>query len=137
MPLGSSPGPLDTQAPTGGLPASLTAPVQGGAPITDQYGLSDRPLWAHELVDTTGGTDPVRVTFEGPIDVLEVAEYDGTVLYIGLGRVPSATSYDLKHPGNGEIRKRIPGTRTVWIVPAAATPNVLDVIGYAGVYALD
>lgn len=127
MPTGRPRGPVEALGPA--VPASSLQPDA----IRSERWNPDADLWEAETV-TTSATGAVRVDFARPATKIEILEREGIVHYIGLGRQPTTQSYDLLHPGNGELSKRIKPTGTIFILAASAPTLPVEVLALAGDY---
>jgi hypothetical protein len=142
MPLGNE------QWSSGEIPpimGPISAPPmgEGGAPAPgqDRHGPS-ADIWKSVVLQTGALWTPgVAINFGGPVSVLEILAGVGDELFIGWISQPNsglytAGTYQLHHPGGGELVKVVPNITQVWVATATGASPVanIDVVGRGGRY---
>lgn len=118
-----------------------TAGAFGGSPgQRGPGGADDVDNWEHATLRPAEADGGILVQFGTPVSRIRVLVRDSSAVMLGSGRIPgtSAGSYDLVHPGMGELDLTIPPTSSLGVKRDPAAPalaNNVEVYGLAGWYA--
>jgi hypothetical protein len=93
--------------------------------------------WDHQTLSAADVAAGVTIAFPEPATRVIVQERGGQVVTVGFGAVPGTTegTYDLLHPGNGEIDRSIPPTNVLGFKSSAPSANAIEVWVTSGYYA--